>query len=95
MLLFLALAWHIVRNRVSSIALGVHGVKMKSDEGIRTFDLFCGGGGSSIGAKSAGAIPLGGVDLWPVATAAFEANIRGAKAYTSGHINHREEEHHT
>lgn len=56
---------------------------MKLDEGIRTFDLFCGGGGSSIGAKRAGAVPLGGVDLWPVATAAFEANLPGAKGYTS------------
>jgi hypothetical protein len=30
---------------------------------IRVFDLFCGGGGSSCGAKKAGVMPVGGVDL--------------------------------
>ncbi|MBI2478367.1 MAG: DNA cytosine methyltransferase [Planctomycetia bacterium] len=49
---------------------------------VRAFDLFCGGGGSSIGAKQAGATPVGGVDLWSIATDAYAANLPGAKAYT-------------
>jgi DNA (cytosine-5)-methyltransferase 1 len=52
-------------------------------DGIRSFDLFCGAGGSSLGAKSAGATSVGGVDLWEVATQAFAANLPGAKPYTS------------
>lgn len=48
---------------------------------VRAFDLFCGGGGSSLGAKSAGATPVGGVDLWPVATAAYQVNLPGAKVF--------------
>ncbi|MDA1050137.1 MAG: DNA cytosine methyltransferase [Planctomycetota bacterium] len=49
---------------------------------VRAFDLFCGGGGSSLGAKQAGATPVGGVDLWSIATDAYAANLPGAKAYT-------------
>lgn len=44
---------------------------------IRGFDLFCGGGGSSLGARMAGIKLLGGIDLCPIATAAFEANFGG------------------
>ncbi len=50
---------------------------------IRAFDLFCGGGGSSLGAKQAGAVPVGGVDLWPIATDAYSINLRDAKTYTN------------
>jgi len=50
---------------------------------IRAFDLFCGGGGSSLGAKQAGATPVGGVDLWPVATDAYALNLAGTKTYTT------------
>lgn len=52
-------------------------------EGIRTFDLFCGGGGCSLGAKQAGAVPVGGADVWKTATEAFETNLPGSKAYNS------------
>lgn len=48
---------------------------------VRFFDLFCGAGGSSLGAIQAGAISAGGLDLSPVACRAFELNVRGAKAY--------------
>jgi len=48
---------------------------------IRTFDLFCGGGGSSLGAKQAGAHPIGGVDSWSIATDAFSCNLPGAAVY--------------
>ena len=50
---------------------------------IRTFDLFCGAGGSSLGAQAAGATPLGGVDLWPIATEAFALNLPGTTTYAS------------
>ncbi len=48
---------------------------------VRAFDLFCGGGGSSLGAKSAGATPVGGVDLWSIATDAYQANLPDAKVF--------------
>ena len=38
-------------------------------------------GGSSLGAKQAGAHPVGGVDLWPVAQRAYERNLPGTKVY--------------
>lgn len=54
---------------------------MRVPREIRSFDLFCGGGGSSIGAKQAGAYPVGGVDICPVAKRAFEHNLPGAVVY--------------
>ncbi len=54
---------------------------------IRAFDLFCGGGGSSIGAKQAGAVPVGGVDLWSVAIDAFQANFPNARGF-QGDLNY-------
>lgn len=47
---------------------------------LRTIDLFCGGGGSSWGAKNAGAEIVCGVDAWDVATRTYEANFAGARA---------------
>lgn len=49
---------------------------------IRAFDLFCGGGGSSIGAKQAGVTPVGGVDAWDLATAAYKCNLPRTLTYT-------------
>lgn len=49
---------------------------------IRTLDLFCGGGGSSYGARVAGARIICGVDANPLATAAFKANFPEARAVT-------------
>jgi len=51
-------------------------------ERIRVFDMFCGGGGSSLGARLAGAEVVGGVDMWPVATKAFGLNFPRAKVFT-------------
>ena len=45
---------------------------------IRTFDMFCGGGGSSYGAEMAGAEIAGGIDLWPLATEVFADNFPNA-----------------
>ena len=47
---------------------------------IRTLDLFCGGGGSSFGAKAAGARIVCGVDAWSVASATYQANFPRAKS---------------
>jgi DNA (cytosine-5)-methyltransferase 1 len=55
---------------------------MASNREIRAFDLFCGGGGSSLGAKQAGACPVGGVDVWQLATDAFKLNLPGTSTYT-------------
>ncbi len=50
---------------------------------VRAFDLFCGAGGSSRGAKQAGAQVVGGVDLWPLATQTFHLNFPKATVYTA------------
>lgn len=49
---------------------------------LRTLDLFCGGGGSSWGAKAAGAEIAFGVDAWDLATKTFKANFPGAETLT-------------
>lgn len=51
--------------------------------GIRTLDIFCGGGGSSWGAQSAGAEIVGGIDAWDIATANFKANFPKAQVFTT------------
>ena len=48
---------------------------------IRAFDLFCGAGGSSCGARQAGVRIVGGADLWEKAADTFEDNFPGAKVY--------------
>ncbi|MDZ5649441.1 DNA cytosine methyltransferase [Nitrospirillum sp. BR 11828] len=47
---------------------------------LRTIDLFCGGGGSSWGAKNAGAEIVCGVDAWDIATQTYQANFVSARA---------------
>lgn len=44
---------------------------------IPTLDLFCGGGGSSLGATRAGAEIILGVDAWPLAIGTYAANFNG------------------
>lgn len=46
---------------------------------MRAIDLFCGGGGSSWGAKSAGAALIGAVDAWDIATATYSDNFPTAR----------------
>jgi DNA (cytosine-5)-methyltransferase 1 len=50
--------------------------------GVRTLDLFCGAGGSSWGAKAAGASIACGVDAWDLAINAFSLNFPRAEAKT-------------
>lgn len=45
---------------------------------MRAIDLFCGGGGSSWGAKAAGATLVGAVDAWEIATATYRHNFPSA-----------------
>jgi DNA (cytosine-5)-methyltransferase 1 len=54
---------------------------------VRAFDMFCGAGGSSCGAKQAGATIVGGVDLWPLATQAFQSNFPRAKVFTANLVD--------
>ena len=49
----------------------------------RALDLFCGAGGSSAGASAAGFEIAGGLDMWPIATATFQANFPEAHVVTS------------
>ena len=49
---------------------------------IRTFDMFCGGGGSSYGAEKAGAKIVGGIDSWPRATEVFADNFPAAFVFS-------------
>lgn len=48
---------------------------------IRAIDLFCGAGGSSWGAKQAGAEIVAGFDLWDLAGKNHHVNFPGAKFY--------------
>ena len=48
---------------------------------IRTFDMFCGAGGSSYGAVLAGASVIGGVDAWTLATEVFSDNLPEAMVF--------------
>jgi DNA (cytosine-5)-methyltransferase 1 len=49
---------------------------------LRTLDLFSGSGGSSAGARKAGAKIVAAVDAWNVATEVYKANFPGAKVVT-------------
>ena len=49
---------------------------------VRTLDLYCGAGGSSWGARAAGANIVAGIDAWELATRTFADNFPGAKAVT-------------
>src|SRR5260370_41534363 len=48
----------------------------------RTLDIFCGGGGSSYGARNAGAELVCGIDVCEVATATYEENFPEATTIT-------------
>ena len=52
-----------------------------SNRKLRTIDLFCGAGGSSYGARNAGAEIVAGFDIWDTATLAYQANFPDAKVY--------------
>jgi DNA (cytosine-5)-methyltransferase 1 len=49
---------------------------------IRTIDLFCGAGGSSVGAQSAGANIVAGFDMWDAATKTYKTNFPNARVYS-------------
>jgi DNA (cytosine-5)-methyltransferase 1 len=49
---------------------------------IRALDIFCGAGGSSAGAQSAGAKIVGGIDSWDLATLTFRDNFNKALVET-------------
>ena len=52
-----------------------------NDLHIRTIDMFCGAGGSSYGARNAGANILAGFDIWEAAVKTFKANFKNAQIY--------------
>lgn len=55
--------------------------KSNSTSGLRTIDLFCGGGGSSYGARNAGVEIVAGFDMWSTAIKAYKANFPESKTY--------------
>jgi DNA (cytosine-5)-methyltransferase 1 len=55
----------------------------KVNKSIRTIDLFCGAGGSSYGARKAGAEIVAGFDMWGTAIKAYKKNFPEAKTYES------------
>lgn len=48
---------------------------------IRVFDMFCGAGGSSLGARQGGATIVGGVDIWRPAVESFRCNFPNAHVF--------------
>lgn len=50
---------------------------------MKVLDLFCGAGGSSFGARAAGAEIVCGIDMWDVATRTFSSNFPDAVVKTS------------
>lgn len=48
---------------------------------LRTIDLFCGAGGSSFGARNAGADIIAGFDIWKPATLTYSENFNSAKVF--------------
>lgn len=48
---------------------------------IRVFDMFCGAGGASLGAREGGAKIVGGVDLWGPAVESFRLNFPQAHVF--------------
>jgi DNA (cytosine-5)-methyltransferase 1 len=48
---------------------------------MRAMDLFCGAGGSSLGAAAAGVDIVAGFDVWPVAGSVYRANFPHARFY--------------
>lgn len=48
---------------------------------LRTFDMFCGGGGSSRGALMAGATLVAALDMWKLATDTYALNFPDAAIY--------------
>ncbi|TFZ38564.1 DNA cytosine methyltransferase [Pseudomonas syringae] len=48
---------------------------------IRVFDMFCGAGGSSLGAREGGARIVGGVDIWTPAVQSFKLNFPDAHVF--------------
>jgi len=48
---------------------------------VRAMDLFCGAGGSSLGAVAAGADIVAGFDVWDVAGRVYRANFPSARFY--------------
>jgi DNA (cytosine-5)-methyltransferase 1 len=56
-------------------------VMLNGGRKMRVFDLFCGAGGSSCGARMAGATIVGGIDLWEPAIETFKLNFPKAKTW--------------
>ena len=54
-----------------------------SEKKLRTIDLFCGAGGSSYGARKAGAEVIAGFDIWNTAALAYQTNFPEAIVYNS------------
>jgi DNA (cytosine-5)-methyltransferase 1 len=68
-------------NLVAQNIISEMSTEIETNRQIRAFDLFCGAGGSSFGAHSAGVIIVGGVERWALAADTYEDNFNGAVVY--------------
>lgn len=55
---------------------------------MRAIDLFCGAGGSSIGAQSLGVMVVAGFDMWEIARETYKDNFPNAKIF-GGRLENR------
>jgi len=53
----------------------------KVPQSIRALDMFCGAGGSSVGARAAGADLVAAIDMWPLAKTTYIDNFPDARFY--------------
>lgn len=57
--------------------------KARISRKLKALDLFCGAGGSSVGATMAGIEVVGGIDRWPLAAMTFKSNFPNAEVLTT------------
>lgn len=69
-----ALPWHFGRQPDATAWLSARGV-LDSLMGFTYLDMFCGGGGSSEGARLAGGTLVGAVDAWDIASQTLSDNF--------------------
>lgn len=72
-----------VRIKVAPARNGNHVDDAQKPGHIRAFDLFCGAGGSSIGAQAAGIRIVGGIDLSKLAGKVYKENFPKARFFCS------------
>jgi DNA (cytosine-5)-methyltransferase 1 len=55
--------------------------EQKVSQSIRALDMFCGAGGSSVGAREAGVDVVAAIDMWPLAKTTSKDNFPDTRFY--------------